>query len=89
MSDDKPRHPATDIERQMLDDLAHCTFQVASWDKRFVRNIVSAVRFDIGITEKQAALIPTLHYRYRRQHGKPTPDYDPKTDPKAHRKVRS
>jgi len=77
---------ATGMEKSLLGDLRRCTFAVGSFDKRFVRCVSDAIRSGQEITLKQAALIPTLHYRYRRQHGKPTPDYDPALDPKAHRK---
>lgn len=80
---------ATDTERAMLKDLSGCTFQVASFDKRFVRNVSAQVNATGKVTEKQGSLIPTMHYRYRRQHGKPTPNYDPTIDPKAHRTERN
>lgn len=72
----------------MLNDLRKCTFQIGSFDKRFVRDVSGAVNSGQEITERQAALIPTMHYRYRRQHGKKTPNYDPTVDPKAHRNKR-
>lgn len=81
-----PEIDATDEHKALMADLLKCTFQVASFDKRFVRNVSSQINALGKLTEKQAALIYTMHYRYRRQHGKPTPNYDPKTDPKAHRK---
>lgn len=77
---------ATEEHKSLMADLLKCTFQVASFDKRFVRNVSSQINTTGKLTEKQAALIYTLHYRYRRQHGKPTPNYDAATDPKAHRK---
>ena len=76
----------TDEHRAMMKDLSGCTFAVASFDKRFVRNISAQINAGQMLTEKQSALIYTLHYRYRRQHGRSTPNYDPRTDPKAHRK---
>lgn len=79
------KRKATETEAAMLRDLERCTFAVASFDKRFVRDVSSIVKSGGEITEKQAALIPTMHYRYRRQHRKSTPNYDPKSDPKAHR----
>jgi hypothetical protein len=80
---------ATDAERAMLKDLSGCTFQVASFDKRFVRNVSAQVNATGQVTERQGALIPTMHYRYRRQHGKQTPNYNPAIDPKVHRSGRN
>ncbi len=71
--------------QSMINDLKKCTFAVGSFDKRFVRDISARLSSGMELTPKQAALIQTMHYRYRRQHGKLTPNYDPKADPKAHR----
>lgn len=76
---------ATDEHLSMMDDLRKCTFQVGSFDKRFVRNVSALINSKGLLTPKQAALIYTLHYRYRRQHGKITPHYDVSQDLKAHR----
>lgn len=44
--------------------LSHCTFQVGSPDKRFVRNLQG---YEGELTEKQAAYLDRLCYRYRKQ----------------------
>lgn len=69
----------------MMKDLSKVTFLPASFDKRFYRDVSSQINATGEVTDRQGALIPTLHYRYRRQHGKPTPNYDPDADPMAHR----
>jgi hypothetical protein len=79
-----PTRPATDEERRLMKHLIGCTFAVGSFDKRFVRDVSARIEATGEITDKQGVLIYTLHYRYRRQHRKPTPNYDPDTDPKAH-----
>lgn len=46
--------------------LARCTFRVASWDKRFVRDMARLGEYDL-LTPKQVANVERLTYRYRRQ----------------------
>lgn len=79
------KRQATQDEIEMLKDLRGVTFAVGSFDKRFVRDVADYAINGGELTDRQAALIPTLHYRYRSQHGKQTPNYDPKNDPKAQR----
>lgn len=57
---------ATADERLLAEALASCTFSVASFDKRFARDVRACV---LGgkITEKQAALLRLKVGAYRRQ----------------------
>ena len=50
---------------QMLSALAKCTFLPASFDKRFVRDMLG--RNPEAMTEKQRRLVSALVQRYRRQ----------------------
>lgn len=50
--------------RGMLDVLGRCTLPVASWDKRFVRQVGGYPKL---ITPKQEEQIGRLWQRYRRQ----------------------
>ena len=68
MTDKRPRTLFTDDQKRKAELLSHCTFLPASYDKRFARNIhAEAVDPDGGLTEKQAALLERMYYRYRRQ----------------------
>ena len=65
----------TTVELEMLQHLARCTFPVASWDKRFIRDLSSkACRTGGPLTPAQREQLGRIHYRYRRQHGQPTPE---------------
>lgn len=55
----------TDEQRKMVDELAGCTFIPGSYQKRFVRDMIS--RLDKDLTEKQAAFLAKLRVKYRRQ----------------------
>lgn len=46
--------------------LSLCTFLPASYPKRFVRDMCG-LPFDDELSEKQAALLGKLYYRYRKQ----------------------
>lgn len=58
----------TEQQRIWLGQLSRCMFLPGSWDKRFVRD-VSAYPADHELTDKQAAALHKLAYRYRRQRG--------------------
>lgn len=58
-----PRH------YEALQALKQCTFLPGSFDKRFVRDL-SALPADAELTERQAANVERLAYRYRRQIGR-------------------
>jgi hypothetical protein len=48
--------------------LSACSFSPASWDKKFVRDMThEASQLNPLITEKQAAQLPRLAHRYRKQ----------------------
>ena len=58
----------TPVYRAMLNDLHfHVTFLPGSWDKRFVRDLASALAADLVETRRQRAQILRLVQRYRRQ----------------------
>lgn len=50
-----------------LNLLSKCTFQVGSFDKRFVRNLHAAANPQTQLTEKQAICLEQIFHRYRRQ----------------------
>lgn len=55
-------------ERKMALALGGCTFSVGSFDKRFARDVSARAAAPLGkISERQAALLPRMVYRYRRQ----------------------
>lgn len=59
--------PMTDEEIQMVNDLSRCTFQVASYNKRFVRSMVARAENEKTVTKKQGDNIRRLHHRFRKQ----------------------
>jgi hypothetical protein len=62
--------PMTEEDRRMARRLARCTFPVASWDKRFVREVAAAAQApEAKITPKMRAQLERLTHRYRRQLG--------------------
>lgn len=64
----KPRRPMTDLERLRALHLGNCTFPVASWAKRFARDMGSVARgVDPAITDREAAALERLAWAYRRQ----------------------
>jgi hypothetical protein len=63
-----PRRPMTDAEVALARALARCSFPVASWSKRFARELgAAAAAPQPTITEKQAAAMRRLVSTYRRQ----------------------
>ena len=54
---------------EALQALKQCTFLPGSYDKRFVRNL-SALPQERELTERQAANVERMAYRYRRQIGR-------------------
>lgn len=58
-----PRRPPTIYEKRALLVLAPCRFPPASFDKRFVRGLAGAD----SITDGEAAQLPRLLTRYRKQ----------------------
>jgi len=56
----------TKDQRAKIESLAGCIFQVASFDKRFVRSL-SSFSQDRELTEKQALTLEQMYHRYRRQ----------------------
>lgn len=59
------KRPATEREKQGIAALQKCTFQVGSWDKRFVHGLEGSTE----ISEKQSYWLAKMVYRYRRQLG--------------------
>lgn len=58
----------TDQQRKWIEELARCSFYPGSYDKRFVRDMESQPA-DAVLTEKQAAFLHRLAWRYRKQRG--------------------
>lgn len=52
------------LEQRCINALLKVTFPVASWDKRFFRNLPSAGE---GLSPKQTYWLMKLTHRYRRQ----------------------
>lgn len=57
----------TEEERRAALALGACTFSVGTFDKRFARGLRGAAASSREISEKQAALMWRLVWRYRRQ----------------------
>lgn len=57
------KRPMTERERAAVIALTKCSFLPASWDKRFVRDMADKAE----VSEKQAASIARLAWRYRKQ----------------------
>lgn len=73
ISSDKPQETkiiVTEEELRKIKALGGCTFRVASYEKRFVRDMQSQKLGD-ELTIKQFKLINRLFWMYRRQHGLP------------------
>lgn len=63
-----PRRLMTEGEISLILKLSACSFAPASWDKRFVRDMVhEASQLNPLITEKQAEQLPRLEHKYRKQ----------------------
>jgi hypothetical protein len=63
-----PRRLMTEAEITTILRLSECSFSPGSWDKRFVHDMVhEASQLNPLITEKQAAQLPRLAQRYRKQ----------------------
>lgn len=61
------KHPITDNERAAIIALRRVTFPVASWDKRFARDVLFPA-LDAGMLgEKSVPQLWRLFIRYRRQ----------------------
>lgn len=64
----KPRRPMTDLERLRALRLGSCNFPLASWAKRFAREMAAVARTDEGaVTDREAAALERLAWTYRRQ----------------------
>lgn len=62
------RRPMTDDEQRMAEALGECRFGTGTFDKRFARGMHGLARqVPPIISEKEAALLPTMVIRYRRQ----------------------
>lgn len=61
----------TSEEQGLVVDLRRVRFPVASFDKRFARNMMSRLAYTPGrpLTDLQVRSLRILHHRYRRQHG--------------------
>lgn len=46
--------------------LSQCVFQVASWNKRFVRDLATLGAYDL-LSPRQEACVHRFYWRYRRQ----------------------
>lgn len=66
------RRPMSEKERELSHALTRCIFLPGSWDKRFAHDVARQSL----ITEKQAASIAQLAWKYRRQ-------LDPRIRPSA------
>jgi hypothetical protein len=64
----------TPDEAMAIDGLLGVTFQVASWDKRFHRDVLTEARRIGIIGEKSAPQLWRIFTRYRRQVRTPEPD---------------
>ena len=57
-----------EVYRQKIELLNHCSFQVASWPKRFVRDMKGHLdEPDYELTVKQRRVIDNLYWHYRKQ----------------------
>ena len=62
------KRPMTDDEKLAAEYLNRCTFQVASFNKRFARDMASVARSnELMITERQSRTLWKLFFMYRRQ----------------------
>lgn len=63
-----PPTPLDDTDRLLIQNLRRCSFQVASFDKRFARNMGHTADRTAGtLTDRQRSCLNALVYRYRRQ----------------------
>jgi hypothetical protein len=72
-SEEKPQETKiaiTEEELRRIKALGGCTFRVASYEKRFIRDMQSQKLGD-ELTIKQFKLINRLFWMYRKQHGLP------------------
>lgn len=60
----------TDQQQKWVQQLARCSFLPGSYEKRFVRDLEGYAP-DKELTEKQAAFLEKIAYRYRVQRGEP------------------
>jgi len=82
MTNPLPRTPFTDEQRRKAALLSRCTFLPASWDKRYARDIWALAQdADGGLTEKQAAHLERMYWRYRRQISAMNGDIPPFVEP--------
>lgn len=64
----------TRVELELLHHVSGCRLLPGSWDKRFVRQLASlACKGGQKLSAAQREQLGRIHYRYRRQHGQPTP----------------
>lgn len=57
----------TDLEAERIRALSRCTMLPGSYEKRFVRDLSVRDPVTTSLTEKQAALVESLAWRFRRQ----------------------
>lgn len=63
-----PRFPLTDTDRLLIVHLRRCSFPMASFAKRFARNMGSIMDgIDGRISAKEKACVCSLVWRFRRQ----------------------
>jgi hypothetical protein len=60
----------TGEQQRWLQLLSRCTFLPGSFEKRLVRSLAALGTHDL-LTEKQAACLEKLAWKYRRQRGEP------------------
>lgn len=60
----------TDQQQRWIAQLARCTFLPGSWEKRFVRDLATFPQ-ERELTERQAAALARVAWRYRKQRGEP------------------
>ena len=58
----------TEQQQTWIAELSRCSFYPGSYDKRFVRDLATYPP-DKELTEKQAAFLHKLAWRYRKQRG--------------------
>jgi len=61
------RRAMTRIEKYAAHNLAGCTFQIGSYNKRFARDMSGMAGINSPVTEKQVNNLWRLVFRYRRQ----------------------
>jgi len=67
MSKPSPKHPLSERERLGIEGLRQVTFPVASWDKRFFRDVLLPSLTTGELGDKSEPQLWRIFVRYRRQ----------------------